>query len=97
MKQSINALIFAGSIGLAACGGQGDDTLGDNAADAAEERADNIDAMADNASGPEADTLDALAVSEESRGERLEEAVDESDVNAAGLSPDQVNRVVNGQ
>ena len=88
---------MAAGISLAACGGQGDDALGDNAAEAAEARADNLEGMADNASGAEADTLDALADAEERRGEKLEEAVDDSDVNADALTAEQKDRVVNGQ
>jgi hypothetical protein len=97
MKQSQTALILAATLGVPACGGRGDDALGDNAAEAAEERADNLQAMADNASGAEASGLDALAASGEARGESIEEAVDDSDVDADGLSAEQKNRVLNGQ
>jgi ABC-type glycerol-3-phosphate transport system substrate-binding protein len=97
MKHFGIVLIFAAAVGLSACGGRGDDGLGDNAAEAAENRAQNLEAMAENSSGPEADTLDALADTEEARGEKLEEAIDDSDVNADRLSADQKNRVLNGQ
>jgi hypothetical protein len=88
---------MAVAISISGCGGQGDDSLGENAAEEAENRADNLEALADNATGADAKTLDALADAQERQGEQLEEAVDDSDVNAAALSDDQKNKVVNGQ
>ena len=81
---------------LAGCGGQGDDSLGDNAADATEAEAENIQAMADNASGAQADRLEGLADEVEDRGEAAEERIDESDVDAGELTDAQKNALVNG-
>lgn len=94
-KSMIPAL--AAILALGACGGQGDDSLGDNAADAAEATADNLDDAADNASGAQEDALEAQAEATRERGEAIEEAIDDSDVNADALSPEQKNAVVSGQ
>ena len=82
---------------LSACGGKGDDSLGDNAADAAEARADSLEAAADNASGAQEDALEAQAEITRDRGEATEEAVDDADVDAGAMTSDQKNAVVNGQ
>jgi hypothetical protein len=97
MKLIFTPAIAAAMISISACGGQGDDALGDNAADVGEAQADNLEAMADNASGPMADNLEAQADAAEDRGEAREEAIDESDVDAGALSDQQKNALVNGQ
>jgi len=76
------ALIGAAALALTACGGKGDDTLGDNVADNYDAAADNLDAAADNASGAEAATLENQADALREEGENKEEAIDEADVNA---------------
>lgn len=86
MKMTFVPAVAAALISLSACGGQGDDTLGDNAADAAEAQADNLEMMADNATGAEAANLEAQADATEEAGEAREEAIDESDVNAAATN-----------
>ena len=48
MKKLSFAIVGAAALALAACGGQGDDALGDNVADNYEAAADNLEAMADN-------------------------------------------------
>lgn len=90
-------LLAAVSLSLAACGGQGDDALGDNAADQAEAQADNLEAMADNATGAEAAALENQADAIEEAGEAREEAIDESDVDASQLTAEQQNQVTNVQ
>lgn len=82
---------------LGACGGKGDDSLGDNAAAAAEARADNLEEAADNAGGAQEDSLEAQAEITRDRGEATEEAIDDADVDAGAMSPEQRNAVVNGQ
>jgi hypothetical protein len=84
MKKVSFALVGAAALALAACGGQGDDTLGDNVADNYDAAADNLDAMADNtASEAESDALENQADALREEGENKEEAIDEADVNAA--------------
>jgi hypothetical protein len=84
MKKVSFALVGAAALALAACGGQGDDTLGDNVADNYDAAADNLDAMADNtASEAESDALENQADALREEGEDKEEAIDEADVNAA--------------
>jgi hypothetical protein len=84
-------------IALSACGGNGDDALGDNAADAAEAKADNLEAAADNAATPAQErALEAQADVVEQAGEAREEAIDDADVNAQAMTPAQKEAVVNG-
>ncbi|HEX8414045.1 MAG TPA: hypothetical protein VF637_09195 [Sphingomicrobium sp.] len=90
-------ILVAAAMSLAACGGSGDDKLGDEAADAAEARADNLESAAENASGDQADNLEDQADATERNGERTEEAIDDSDVDAGELSEGQRNALVNGQ
>jgi predicted small lipoprotein YifL len=97
MKTILKAATAAALLSLAACGGKGDDALGDNAADAADARADNLEAAADNASGTREDALDAQADATREAGEAREEAIDDSDVNAHALSDAEKNALVNGQ
>lgn len=90
MRRIVMPALAAGLLSLAACGGQGDDSLGDNAADAAEAQADVLEEMADNAvNSSEAESLEAQADALEDAGEQREEAIDEADVNAAAVAPAQ--------
>ncbi|MCA1600596.1 MAG: hypothetical protein LC776_02765 [Acidobacteria bacterium] len=97
MRNIVLPVLSAALLSLAGCGGQGDDSLGDDAADAAEAEAENIEAMADNASGEQADRLEGLADEVEDRGEAAEKRIDESDVDAGELTDAQKNALVNGQ
>ncbi len=83
MKKISFALVGAASLALAACGGQGDDALAENVQENYENAAENLDAMAANATGAEAATLSNQANALEAEGERKEEAIDEADVNSA--------------
>ncbi|PWG02907.1 hypothetical protein [Sphingosinicella humi] len=97
MRTMIIAGLGAATLALAACGGQGDDSLGDNAADAAENRADILEDMADNAAtDAEADALEQQADVVEDMGEAREEAIDEADVNADAMTPNEQEAAVNG-
>jgi len=84
MKKISFALFGAAALALAACGGQGDDSLGENVNDNYEAAADNLEAVADNTgNAAEAATLENQADALEAEGERKEEAIDDADVNAA--------------
>ena len=84
MKKLSFAIVGAAALALAACGGQGDDALGDNVADNYEAAADNLEMMADNAATPgEEAALENQADALEAEGERKEEAIDEADTNNA--------------
>lgn len=74
MKTLITATGLAAALTLSACGGKGDDALGDRAADQAEGKADNI----------------------EEAGEAREDAIDDADVNAQAMTPNQQDALVNG-
>ena len=82
MKKMSFALVGAASIALAACGGKGDDALGENVQENYEAAADNLEAAADNTSGAAAATLENQADALEAEGARKEEAIDDADVNA---------------
>lgn len=81
------ALVGAAALALTACGGKGDDTLGDNIADNYDAAADNLEAVADNtANTSEADVLENQADALRDEGQNKEEAVDNADVNAAAVN-----------
>ena len=87
MKKVSFALVGAAALALSACGGQGDDTLGDNVADNYDAAADNLDAMADNAAnGAEEATLENQADALREEGDAKEDAVDDADVNAQAVN-----------
>ena len=84
MKKMSFALAGAASLALAACGGQGDDSLGENVQENYEAASENLEAMAENtANSAEAATLENQAEALETEGARKEEAIDEADVNAS--------------
>lgn len=91
MILAAGACLFA----LTACGGNGDDKLGDQAQDAMENKADALDAAADNATGVTREQLKVQADATRKAGEAKEEAIDESDVNADALSPAQKAEIIN--
>ncbi len=92
MKKLSFAIVGAATLALAACGGKGDDALGDNVADNYEAAADNLEMMADNtANGAEAAVLENQADALEAEGARKEEAIDEADVTADSANSAAVN------
>lgn len=82
MRKIAFALVGAASLALAACGGQGDDSLGENVQENFENQAENLDAAAANTAGAEAANLENQADALRQEGENAEEAIDEADVNA---------------
>ena len=84
------AIVGAASLALAGCGGQGDDSLGENVQENYEAQAENLDAMADNAATEaEAEALGNQADQLEEQGEQAEERIDDADVNASADQPVQ--------
>jgi ABC-type glycerol-3-phosphate transport system substrate-binding protein len=96
MKRITTAVLGAFTLALAACGGDGDDKLGQQAQDVAENKADMLDEAADNASGAQEDALEAQAEVTRETGDDKEEAIDDADVNAQAMSNEQKNAMVNG-
>ena len=87
MKKLSFAIVGAAALALAACGGKGDDTAGDNIADNYDAAAENLEAAADNtANATEADALENQADALREEGEDKEEAVDAADVNAQAVN-----------
>jgi ABC-type glycerol-3-phosphate transport system substrate-binding protein len=83
MKKLTFAVVGAASLALAACGGKGDDSLGENVQSNYENAAENLDAMAENTTNAAvADTLENQSDALEAEGDRKEEAIDDADVNA---------------
>jgi hypothetical protein len=92
MKKFAFAVIGAASIALAGCGGQGDDTLAENAQENLEGQAENLDALAGNAAtDAEAEALGNQAEQLREEGENREEAIDEADVTNAAEADQAVN------
>ncbi len=80
-------LIGASFLALAACGGQGDDAMGDNVADAYDAQADVLDEQADNTTNEVLEaSLENQADALREEGEMREEAIDDADVNAAAVN-----------
>lgn len=86
-KLTTASLLAAGLLGLAACGGKGDDKMGDNIAASYDNAADNLDAQADN--------LEDRADNLRDEGDRKEDAIDDSDINAKALNGQQQSAVAN--
>ncbi len=81
------ALLALLTVPLAACGGDGDDKLGEQASDAADDKADAARAAGAN---------EAVADKIEDDGDAREDAIDASDVDTDELSDAQKNALVNG-
>ncbi|RZM36500.1 MAG: hypothetical protein EOP67_06145 [Sphingomonas sp.] len=89
MKTAFTAALLAVSaLSLAACGGKGDDKLGDQVEQAADNNASALEATADN--------LEDRAEAIRDNGEERSEAIDDSDVNADALTNGQKAAVING-
>jgi hypothetical protein len=95
MRIKMMAGVAAACLALGACGGNGDDKLGEQAQENADNKAGQLEAAADNATGAQADSLEAQADAVESAGEAKEEAIDDADVNADAMTNEQKNAVTN--
>lgn len=96
MKMMTTALLGLAALGLSACGGDGDDALAENAQENLENQGDAADAMADNmADGPAQEAVEGQADALREKGEEVEEAVDNTDVDTDELTPAQQNQLVN--
>jgi hypothetical protein len=91
MNRLLKSTAIAGFVALAACGGKGDDALGDNVAQAYENQAEVLDAAAENTSGAQEDALEGQAEALREEGERKEEAIDGADVDATAINSATVN------
>ena len=94
-RVSMIAVSAAALLALSACGGKGDDQLGEQAQEAAENQADAMEAAADNMSGASEDAMEAQAEATREAGAAKEEAIDDADVNADAMSGDQKNALTN--
>lgn len=81
MTKISKLLLGAALLGLSACGGDGDDAAAENVSEAYENKADALDAMADNTTGAAADALEEQSDQMEALGEAKGEAIDDADVN----------------
>ena len=89
MKKTMGAMALATmALALAACGGKGDDKLGSQVEAAADNRADAMEATAEN--------LEDQAKQVRKSGDQQADAIDEADVNAAAMTEEQKAALVNG-
>ena len=83
MRKISFALVGAAALALAACGGKGDDSLGENVQENMENAADALDAAAANtANDAEAANLANQADALKAAGDNAESAIDKADVDA---------------
>ncbi len=87
-KFAIATMIAAIALPLAACGGKGDDKLGSQVEAAADNRADALDAAAEN--------LEDQAKAVRKDGDRQSDAIDDADVNAHAMPQEQKDALING-
>ncbi len=97
MRIKMVAGIAAAALALGACGGKGDDKLGQQAQDNAENKADQLDAMADNTTGAQSDALKTKADITRDMGDAKEEAIDDADVNAEAMTNTQKSEMTKAQ
>ncbi len=88
------AAISALALTLAACGGRGDDQLGEEAQEAMENRADLIDLGAQSQPGVAKVLAEAHADAVREEGDAKEKAIDGADLNADKLTPEQRRAIV---
>jgi hypothetical protein len=92
MNRLVKFTVIAGFAALAACGGKGDDSLGENVAAAYDNTADQLDTMADNTTNAvQEESLENQADALREEGKQKEGAIDEADVNAAAMNQAAAN------
>jgi hypothetical protein len=92
MNSIVKFAAVAAFVGLAACGGKGDDSLGSNVEQAYDNQADALDSAADNTSNEAvSDALENKADALRKEGDRKSDAIDDADVNAAAMNSAAVN------
>ncbi len=94
MRTIMIVTIAAATLALTACGGKGDDKLGEKAQEAMENKADAMDAAADNMTGAAEDSMEARADATRDAGAAKEERIDDADVNADAMTPAQKKDVI---
>jgi outer membrane murein-binding lipoprotein Lpp len=97
MRKFMLTAATVGCLTLAACGGDGDDKLGDQVSEAADSKAAGMEAAADNMTGAAEDAMEANADAVRAGGEAKEEAIDDADVDADDMSNSQKGAIINGQ
>lgn len=84
MKTMMYIAAAAGLVALTACGGQGDDKLGDQVEQSYDNKADALDAAAENATTEaQEESMQDQADALRDVGKAKEEAIDDADVNAS--------------
>ena len=86
MRNFTKAAMFGAALALAGCGGGGDDRAAENVEEAAENRADALEEMADNATNEAGEErLENRAEQVREQGEEKAEAIDDTDGAAKGV------------
>ncbi len=80
MRKVTTLLLGAAALTLAACGTQGDDELAQNVEQSFENKADQLEAAADNASGDMAENMQGTADVLEDTGDAAADSIDDNDV-----------------
>lgn len=95
MRKFLTVVSVASLAVLSACGGKGDDALGERAEEVADNKADAMDAAADNMSGPAKENMEDKADAVREAGDAREDAIDDADVNAQAMTPAEKDAAVN--
>ncbi|KTW01617.1 hypothetical protein NS355_00220 [Sphingomonas yabuuchiae] len=96
MKIRIGLLMAASLVSLSACNSKGTDKLAENVEKAADNRADSMEDQAD-ALRNQAKMLDKRAENTRDYAEDRADAIKAADVNAAAMSPEQREAVIDNQ
>lgn len=95
MKSFLKIAVIGSALALAACGGNGDDKLGEQVEDSFDNKADVAEAMADNTADPIAkEELKEDAAAARAIGDQREKAIDKADVDADNMTQAQKNQLM---